>query len=236
MIESFEQLKLQINQNIRRIQAEIAIAAAESGRQADDITLMAVTKGFPAGYAAEAAKCGITTFGENRVQEALAKSAALPNVRWEMIGTLQRNKVKNAVTVFQRIQSIDSIELAQALNNAAQTQQKQLEVLIQVNISGEASKHGVSPDMALRLGETIQSLPFLHGTGLMTIAPFAEDPQTIRWIFAELRAMRDTFQAHFGASWQTLSMGMSHDFTAAIAEGATLVRIGTALFGGRIKM
>ncbi len=233
MTETFEQIMRQIDQNIQRIRSQIADAATAAGRQSDAVTLMAVTKGFPSPYAAEAARRGISVFGENRVQEALTKAAALPNLRWEMIGTLQRNKVKSAVKVFQRIQSIDSIELALALNAAAQTLQQPLEVFVQVNISGEATKHGVQPELALQLGEAIQSLPYLRGGGLMTVAPFAENPQTIRWVFAELRALRDSFQAHFGDSWQDLSMGMSHDFAAAIAEGATLVRIGSALFGGR---
>jgi len=179
---------------------------------------------------------GVTNFGENRVQDALPKIAAFhpQDVRWHMIGHLQSNKAGKVVGSFDMVQSVDSLHLAQALNRHAEEEGKRLPVLLQINISGEASKEGMSPAEAPEVARQIATLPHIEVQGLMTIAPLVQDPEVTRPVFRGLRALRDRLRDEVPeCSWQHLSMGMTDDYSVAIAEGATIVRIGRAIFGER---
>jgi pyridoxal phosphate enzyme (YggS family) len=222
--------------NLQSVRGRIAGAAQAAGRQADEITLIAVTKTIPAALVQAAYGAGARSFGENRVQEARDKLArlTLPESRWELIGSLQRNKATKAVELFTRVQSVDSLELAQALDRAAALRQCVMPVLVQVNVAGEATKHGVAPEVALPLARAIATLPNLRGEGLMTVAPYVADPPMARPVFRRLRELRDLLRQEVGSSWRELSMGMTNDYPIAIAEGATLVRIGRAIFGERV--
>jgi pyridoxal phosphate enzyme (YggS family) len=219
--------------NLAIVQRRIAAAAERAGRSPAEITLLPVTKTIATELIQIVLRQGLTTFGENRVQEALAKAPELHGAQWELIGTLQRNKARAATALFARIQSVDSVALAQSIDHAAAERGIVMPVLLQVNIAGEATKHGVTPDETLTIARQIALLPHLRGTGLMTIAPQADDPQTVRSVFARLRALRDQIRAEVGDEWRELSMGMTDDFEVAIAEGATIVRVGRALFGER---
>lgn len=220
---------------VQRVRGAIAAAAERAGRAPATITLIAVTKTVPPTLIQQAYDAGVRHFGENRVQEAVSKIAALelPDARWEMIGTLQRNKARAAVDHFGRIHSVTSQALAEDLARQAAQRGIVLPVLIQVNVAGEATKQGVAPAEALPLARIIAGLPHLRGSGLMTVAPNVADPAAVRPVFRHLRELRDTIRAALGDDWLDLSMGMTNDFPAAIAEGATLVRIGRALFGAR---
>lgn len=224
-----------ISANLRTVRDRIAHAVADAGRAPDAVRLIAVTKTVPAAIVRLVVAQGTTQCGENRVQEARAKAneLALPQIQWELIGTLQRNKVSAAVGIFARIQSVDSLELAREIERVAALRDCIMPVLVQVNVAGESTKHGVSPAEALPLARAIADLPHLRGEGLMTVAPFAADPAEVRPVFAQLRVLRDQLQAEVGSHWRELSMGMTNDFPVAIAEGATLVRVGTAIFGTR---
>ncbi len=219
--------------NLADVRRRIAVAAERAGRSPEEITLLPVTKTISPDVIRVAIQQGMTTFGENRVQEAAAKVPALPGARWELIGTLQRNKVRAATSLFARIQSVDSVALAQAIDRAEAERGGIMPVLLQVNVAGEASKHGVTPDEALSVSRQIARLAHLRGVGLMTIAPLVDDPQSVRLVFARLRALRDQICAEVGNGWHDLSMGMTDDFEVAIAEGATIVRVGRAIFGER---
>jgi pyridoxal phosphate enzyme (YggS family) len=224
-----------INTNLHAVQTQIARAAEDAGRDPAEVTLVAVTKTVLPAAIRVVYDLGVRHFGENRVQEARDKLAMLdlPDAQWEMIGTLQRNKARLATRLFARVQSIDNLALAQALDRAAGEQHRVMPVLIEVNVAGEATKHGVAPEDALPLARALATLPHLRGTGLMTVAPIAEDPAAVRPIFRRLRLLRDAIRAELGANWYELSMGMTDDFPVAIAEGATLVRLGRAIFGAR---
>lgn len=224
-----------IHMNMRRVQGQIAQAAERAGRDPASVTLIAVSKTMPPELIAAAYHAGARHFGENRVQEAQRKlpELTLPDATWELIGSLQRNKAAQAVALFQRIHSVESVELAEAIEHAAALQDRTVPVLVQVNVAGEATKHGVAPPAALPLAQAIARLPHLRGVGLMTVAPIASDPTDVRPIFRRLRELRDRLRETVDPTWQHLSMGMTNDFTAAIAEGATLVRIGRAIFGER---
>jgi PLP dependent protein len=219
--------------NLAAVQQRIAVAAERAGRSPAEIMLLPVTKTIAPEMIGVAQRQSMTTFGENRVQEALAKAPMLPGARWELIGTLQRNKVRAATTIFARIQSVDSVLLAQSIDHAAAERAIVMPVLLQVNVAGEATKHGVTPDEALTVARQIAQLPHLRGAGLMTIAPQTDDPRSVRPVFARLRALRDQLRAELGDEWRELSMGMTDDFEIAIEEGATIVRVGRALFGER---
>ena len=232
----------QLAANIAHVRSNIAEAAQQAGRTPDEITLVAVSKTMPIelvrmAYNLEAlGSHGVTNFGENRVQEALPKIAAFhpSDVRWHMIGHLQSNKVAKVVGSFDMIQSVDSLHLAQVLNRHAEEHRKRLPVLLQVNISGEASKEGISPAEASEVARQIAKLPFIEVQGLMTIAPLVQDPEEARPVFRGLRELRDRLRDEVPeCSWQHLSMGMTDDYRVAIAEGATIVRIGRAIFGER---
>jgi pyridoxal phosphate enzyme (YggS family) len=211
--------------NIDHVRSIIAESAIRVGRMPEEITLVAVSKTMP-------------DFGENRVQEALPKIAAFhpQGLHWHMIGHLQSNKAAKVVNPFYCVHSVDSLHLAQALSKHAGEQGKRLSVLLQVNVSGEASKEGMSLAETPELARQVVELPHIHVDGLMTIAPLAGDPEQVRPVFRALRLLREQLRAELPqCSWQHLSMGMTDDYSVAIEEGATIVRIGRAIFGERHK-
>jgi PLP dependent protein len=224
--------------NIAHVRSTIAEAALRVGRAPKEITLVAVSKTMPVELVQMAYNLGVTDFGENRVQEALPKIAVFhpQDLRWHMIGHLQSNKASKVVSSFYCVHSVDSLHLAQTLNRYALEQGRQLPVLLQVNVSGEISKEGMSPAEALELTRQFAALPHIQIEGLMTIAPLVEDPEQVRPVFRELRLLRDQLRAELpSCSWQHLSMGMTGDYSVATEEGATIVRIGRAIFGEREK-
>jgi pyridoxal phosphate enzyme (YggS family) len=221
---------------LERIREAIADAARKSGRDPAEIELIAVTKTHLADTVREAMRAGLIEFGENKVQEARGKIEELGRGRWHLIGHLQTNKAKEAVRLFDAIDSLDRLDLAQELDRRAEAFGKTQEVLLQVNIAGESTKFGCAPEAARSLAEAINALPRLSLRGLMTIAPYAPEPEKSRPHFAALRELRDVLQRETGLKLPVLSMGMSGDFAVAIEEGATSVRIGTALFGERLKL
>lgn len=242
-----EQANERLGQRIAAIRARVAAATERVGRAPDAVQIVAVSKTMPAEAIFAAAAQGLTLFGENRVQEArdkiaIAAAAGLTQLRWELIGHLQTNKAARAVELFTRVQSVDSVRLAEALSRHAQQMGRTLPILLEVNVAGEASKSGMAPEEVVAVARTIAALPYLRPEGLMTIAPLVDDPEAVRPVFQRLRALRETLRAEvpLGAEsggddggWRELSMGMSDDFEVAIEEGATLVRIGRALFGER---
>ena len=222
---------------ISRIQARIAKAAKNCGRSPDEVSLLAVSKTKPVASIQQALDAGLVLFGENYIQESREKvnELAATSARWHFIGHLQSNKAKYAVRLFDLIHSVDSVKLARELNKQAAKIGKVQPVLIQVNISGEASKSGTARDEAVDLATEISSMNNLVLQGLMTMPPFFDDPERARPYFKALRELRDHIRnlAIPNVSMDELSMGMTGDFEAAIAEGATLVRVGTAIFGER---
>ncbi len=216
------------------LRERIATACQRVGRDPASVTLLAVSKGQPPAAIQSAAGAGLTLFGENRVQEAKAKIGQCPGrLHWHLIGHLQTNKARDAVHFFDLIQSLDSLHVAQELEKWAARAAKTLPVLLEVNVAGEASKHGYAPADLLTALPAINALPHLAIHGLMTLAPWSPDPERARPVFRRLRALKDESEAILGAPLPHLSMGMSGDFETAIEEGATLIRIGTALFGER---
>ncbi|MDP0490585.1 MAG: YggS family pyridoxal phosphate-dependent enzyme [Verrucomicrobiota bacterium JB023] len=219
---------------LHEVRQRISDAAVRSGRRADEVRLLAVGKTFPASAIAEAYEAGQIAFGENRVQEALQKQPELPSeIEWHLIGPLQRNKVRKAVGAFHCLQGIDSLRLAEAVSRVAGEIGHTQRILLQVHIGGELSKSGFpQQDLKEQLTQLL-ALPHLSVAGLMTIPPPVEEPEKARPYFAELRELRDELAEASGCALAELSMGMSGDFEAAIAEGATLVRVGSAIFGHR---
>lgn len=212
-------------QNLRRVQDRIADACARAGRPMDAVTLVAVTKSVGESTVRELIELGVRHVGENRVEVAAPKIAALGGaVVWHMIGTIQRRKAKDVVRLFQYVDAVDRLELADELAKRAHDHPSPLPVLLEVNVSGESSKHGFSPDDLPRAIEHVARLPQLAVQGLMTMAPFYEDPERTRPVFAALAALA----RHHNLA--RISMGMTNDYTVAIEEGATEVRIGSALF------
>jgi len=227
---------MNIRENIERVRERIETAAHRSGQKADDIILVAVTKEVDIPRIREALAYGVQHIGENRVQEAQRKFEALGRVAtWHMVGHLQTNKVKKALEIFDLIHSLDRFELAQEISKRAQAAGRTVDVLVQVNTSGEPSKFGVAPEGAPRLVEQMAALPCLRIQGLMTIGAFLPDPEAVRPCFTLLRKLRDEIALRdiAGVSMKYLSMGMTNDFEVAIEEGANLVRIGRAIFGER---
>jgi PLP dependent protein len=224
--------------NIKDVYRKISSAAIRSGRDPFDVTLIAVTKTVDAGKIKEAVSLGLRVFGENRVQEAQKKieqcreQCADSQVEWHMIGHLQKNKAKTAVRLFDLIHSIDSIGLAEEVNTCAAKENKVQKVLIEVKLSEEETKHGVSKENLTGLIGAVANMKNLTLKGLMTIPPFFDDPEMARPFFRELRELRDNAEKN-GYALPELSMGMTNDFEVAILEGATLVRIGTGIFGER---
>ncbi|HTD22656.1 MAG TPA: YggS family pyridoxal phosphate-dependent enzyme [Terriglobales bacterium] len=229
---------MSVAQNIASIHERIAQAARRANRSPEEITLMAVTKTVAAARIKEAYNAGIRVFGENRVQEFTAKAAELHDLQeaqWHLIGHLQSNKSNQAAELFTAIDSLDSMRLAQRLNSAAHERGKKLATLLEINIAGEASKHGFSPH-SLELRDLLKQsaeLPHLKIGGLMAVPPFTEDAESVRPHFRQLRQLRDELAKISGMNPGALSMGMSHDFEIAIEEGSTCVRVGTAIFGER---
>ncbi|HLY23919.1 MAG TPA: YggS family pyridoxal phosphate-dependent enzyme [bacterium] len=219
--------------NIANVRARIRAAAERGGRRADDVLLVAVTKTVDAARVRDAAALGLRTFGENRVQEAREKIPAVSGVSWHLIGSLQRNKAKEAVRLFDVLESVDSEALAEELSRRAVEQERAVDVLIQVNVAREPQKHGASPEEAAAVVRRTAVLPGLRLRGLMTIAPAVSDPDEVRPVFRALRELRENLQRVLGAALPELSMGMSEDFEVAIEEGATMVRIGRAIFADR---
>jgi len=213
------------------VRERIVAAARSAGRDPAEVRLICVTKGVPVERIREALAAGVQEIGENRVQEAERKHLELgAGLRWHLIGQLQRNKAKHAAGLFDTIHSVDSPELIQALEK----QERKLEILIEVNVSGEASKGGCRPEEAALLAAAVRKAEHLQWTGLMTMAPYSENPEDARPVFRRLRELRDRLEKEFGLKLG-LSMGMSGDFEPAVQEGATLVRIGTAIFGERVQ-
>lgn len=224
--------------NIDHVRSIIAESALRVGRAPEEITLVAVSKTTPIELVQMAYNLGVTDFGENRVQEALPKIAAFhpQGLRWHMIGHLQSNKAGKVVSPFYCVHSVDSLHLAQTISRHAGEQGKLLSVLLQVNVSGEASKEGMALTETSELARQIVALPHIQVDGLMTIAPLAEDPEQVRPVFRTLRLLREQLRTELPqCSWQHLSMGMTDDYPIAIEEGATIVRIGRAIFGERRK-
>jgi len=231
--------------NLERLEEAIAAACRRAGRTRAEVELMAVSKTYPAATIAEAAALGLTLFGENRVQEFAAKAAELASlrtraanlVRVHLIGHLQSNKAQRAVELFDAIDSLDSLRLAERLNEAAGKLGKRLPVLIEVKLSSEETKAGIDPNSveAAQLLERLPELVHLQMRGLMTIAPFGVSEAETRACFRSLRAWRERWAASYSKlSFDVLSMGMSGNFDLAIEEGATRIRVGTALFGSRV--
>ncbi len=227
---------ISIAENLARVREQITQAAAKSGRSADDVELVAITKTHPAEKVRDAIEAGQTLFGESRVQEARAKIPELPsNLRWHFVGHLQKNKIRHALPLFEMIHSIDSFGLAQETNRIAEEEGMHPRVLLEVNVAGEGSKFGFSPDTLREQMDELLALPRLSILGLMTIPPLAEEANASRKYFLQLRELRDRLQTEFRVDLAQLSMGMTQDFAIAVEEGATLVRVGTAIFGERSK-
>lgn len=224
--------------NAHAVRARVKEAARRSGRSADAIQVIAVTKTVPVAALREAYALGFTTFGENRVQEAEEKIAALHDLdmRWELIGHLQTNKAARALQLFNRIQSLDSLRLADVLNARGRENSWIVPVLLEVNIAGEQSKTGFALDEVREAAQVVADCGWLRIEGLMTVAPMAEDSEAARPYFRRLRELRDELAESAPltqGAWRELSMGMSDDFEVAIEEGATIIRVGRALFGER---
>ncbi len=225
--------------NLETVRAKISQTCLRAGRDPNGVALVCVTKGIDIDRIKEAVSLGVTDIGENRVQEALAKyyqltviSYQLRPFKWHLIGHLQKNKARDAVKIFDLIHSVDSRALAEAINKEAEKINKIQEILIQVNVSGEETKFGIDSESALLLAKDITKLPNLKLNGLMTIAPLVDNPGNVRPYFKVLRELRDKIFQSPVTSHQSpvLSMGMSQDYQVAIEEGATMVRIGTAIF------
>jgi pyridoxal phosphate enzyme (YggS family) len=233
---------MSIPENIAELQSKIAQSAKRSGRSPSEVAVMAVTKTNPPERIRQAYEAGLRLFGENRVQEFSAKAGTLADLagaEWHMIGHLQTNKAAKAAEFFSAIDSVDTVKLAEKLDAAARALNKQLQVLIEVNVGGEAAKSGIDPDSP-ELEDLLKAAPRLEALnfrGLMTVPPFTEDPGGARPYFRKLRTLRDQIASRKlpAITMEILSMGMSHDFAVAIEEGSTCIRIGTAIFGDREK-
>lgn len=225
--------------NLTQIRARVAVAAVAAGRAPEAVTLVAVSKTKPMAAIEAAYHAGQRDFGENRLEELWPKVEAAQHlgfhdIRWHLIGNIQSRKSTEAVGPFTLIHSIDRAKIAQRLSRDAVAAGCVLSILLEVNVSGEESKHGFTPAELLATADALLALPGLQIRGLMTMAPLVDDPEAARPVFRGLRELRDELQARYPTGdWQQLSMGMTNDFEIAIAEGATLVRIGSAIFGSR---
>src|SRR6266513_2907109 len=225
-----------ITENLERVRERIMQAAVKAGRSTSDIELVAITITHPAEKVREALGTGQTLFGESRVQEARAKILELPsNLRWHFVGHLQKNKIRHALPLFEMIHSVDSLALAEDVNRIAEEEGLHPRVLLEVNVAGEGSKFGFHPEKLRNEMEALLALPRLSIEGLMTIPPIAEEAEASRKYFVQLRELRARLQTEFHVDLAQLSMGMTEDFVVAVEEGATLVRIGTAIFGQRTR-
>src|ERR1700736_4435146 len=225
-----------IQENLERVRDQVAEAARRSGRQAEEVELIAISKTHDAERVREAHDGGQNVFGESRVQEARAKIPELPStLRWHFVGHLQKNKIRHALPLFEMIHSVDSLALAEDMNRIAEEEGFHPRVLLEVNVAGEGSKFGFKPETLRAEMETLLTLPRLSILGLMTIPPLAGEAEASRKYFVQLRELRDRVQTGFQVDLAHLSMGMTNDFAIAVEEGATLVRVGTAIFGERSK-
>jgi pyridoxal phosphate enzyme (YggS family) len=234
-----ESMHSEILNNLTSVRSQIATAAVAAGRQPADVTLVAVSKTKPIAAIAAAYAAGQRDFGENRLEELwpkvdAAQELGLMEIRWHLIGNIQSRKTAQAVGPFALIHSIDRDKIAQRLSRDAEAASCVLSVLLEVNVSGEESKHGFTPDELLATAGELLALPGLRIQGLMTMAPLVEEAEATRPVFRRLRELSDELQQRYPTdNWHQLSMGMTNDFTVAIAEGATMVRIGSAIFGVR---
>lgn len=228
---------MELEENISRVRERIAAACQRSGRRVEDVRLIAVSKTVAPDRIRQAYEAGLRDFGENRVQEAEAKRPALSDltVTWHLIGHLQTNKAKSARELFHWIHSVDSLRLAAKLDKSAVCSGERLPVLLEVNLGEETSKSGAQENEVVALAEQVDQLETIELRGLMTIPPFLDDPERVRPFFRRLRLLAEKINSARlpNVSLQDLSMGMSHDFEVAIEEGATMVRVGTAIFGAR---
>ncbi len=225
-----------VAERLERILAVRAAACRRVGRDPESARLLAVSKTFPPDAVAEAARAGLICFGESKVQEARQKiPQCAGNLRWHMVGHLQRNKVREAVGLFEWLHAVDSWRLLETLEAAAEEAGRALTVCLEVNVAGESSKFGMAPAELPGVVAQTRTLRRVTVAGLMTLPPFTVDPEGARPYFRRLRELRDACEAEQGVALPELSMGMSHDFVVAVEEGATWLRVGTALFGARVR-
>ena len=225
-----------IAENLEHVRAQIADAAEKKGRSPDDIELVAISKTHDAEKVHKAYEAGQILFGESRVQEARAKIPLLPSgLRWHFVGHLQKNKIRHALPLFELFHSVDSLALAQEMNRIANEDGMHPRVLLEVNVAGEGSKFGFKPETVRAEMELLLALPRLSIEGLMIIPPVAEEAEASRKYFVRLRELRAVLEKEFDVKLPHLSMGMTNDFPIAVEEGATLVRVGTAIFGERSR-
>ncbi len=223
-----------IGKNLDSVRQAIVQAAVGAGRDPSTVRLVAVSKTHPAAAVREAMDAGQSCFGESRVQEALPKVASLPEgLEWHFIGHLQTNKIRKALPAFTLFHGVDSLDVARQMDRIAGETGLSPEILLEVNVSGEETKFGFQPEGLRREIEGLLALPNVRVRGLMTMAPYSEDPGVPRRVFAALRELRDKLAAESGSPLAELSMGMSGDFEAAVREGSTLVRVGSSIFGDR---
>jgi PLP dependent protein len=225
-----------IAENLERVREQITQAAAKAGRAVNEIELVAITKTHPAEKVREAVEAGHTVFGESRVQEARAKIPELPsNLRWHFVGHLQKNKIRHALPLFELFHGVDSFALAQEMNRIAAEDGERPRLLLEVNVAGEGSKFGFKAETLRAEIGSLLALSRLSIEGLMCIPPLAEEAEGSRKFFVRLRELRNSLEKEFDVKFPHLSMGMTQDFSIAVEEGATLVRVGTAIFGERPK-
>jgi pyridoxal phosphate enzyme (YggS family) len=225
---------MSIAENVETVRARVADACERSGREPESVQLMAVSKTHSVDAIGEAVDAGLTLFGENKIQEAKLKiSQCPPSARWHFIGHIQSNKARDAVRHFEMLHGVDSLRLAEELNKRATAEAREVKYLLEINVAGESSKYGYSPAAVLEDIERLAELPRLELHGLMAVPPFASDPERSRPFFRRLVDLKDACEQKLGVPLGELSMGMSGDFEIAIEEGATIVRVGTAVFGPR---
>ena len=220
--------------SLNTIQQKISASCERAGRDASEVTLLAVSKGHSIERVREASEYGLHAFGENKIQEAKLKIPQGPrNAEWHFIGHLQSNKCRDAVRLFHMLHGVDSMRLAEALQESCEKQARTARILLEINVSGEASKHGFRPHEALEQLEDLNALDRLEIHGFMTMAPWTPEPEKTRPVFKGLNELRKQCEDSMGVPFPVLSMGMSNDYEIAIEEGATIIRIGTSLFGKR---
>lgn len=221
-------------ENITAIRDRVARAAGRAGRTPEDVLLLAVTKTIPPEVVREAYDAGLRHFGESRVQEAKAKIPQLPgDIHWHLVGHLQTNKARDAVELFEMIHSVDSLKIATELEKWADRASKRVPILLEINVAGESSKFGMRPEALLETAKQVAVSRRLELQGLMCVPPFLKEVENARPFFRKLRDLRTEVEQALGVSLPHLSMGMSHDFEIAVEEGATIVRVGTSIFGER---
>jgi len=225
---------MDIAANLKNVRQRVAAACARAGRDPSSVTLVTVSKGHPADVVRAAADLGVSLFGESRVQEAKIKISQCPGrLQWHLIGHLQSNKCRDAVHFFAMIQSVDSLSLAREINKWAEKSAKTMPVLLEINVAGESSKFGYSPENALLELKEINALPKIEVHGLMTVAPWTQEVEKVRPVFRRLGELKRQCEEILGAPLPHLSMGMSGDFEVAVEEGATMIRLGSAVLGPR---